>query len=300
MGSTQRFDAIVKYVVVDDLDEIITRKQETLAIETTVSVNRNIKLPETIKPGKYYLQVIADYNNKQAESASEFEVVEKAIEKKPSIYVPPTPIKEPTTNVKQNTSKNPTITIPSTTNNGKTLGEVLTEARETALDNPQSAANDCARLSSSEQKDICYSTVADSSQESSYCDKISGTTYRDNCYLAFVIKLNLDSCDKITATSDKAFCEQLNLVRLMNKYYEENNTEKILELKEKFNPSVIQNNNPQVQTYEYAYNEPVTIMDIINDGTLVEELPDVVIPDETQTDNLTIEENITVEENVTA
>jgi hypothetical protein len=59
----------------------------------------------------------------------------------------------------------------------------------------------------------------------------------------------------------------------MDKYYKENNTEKILELGKQFNPAIIQNNNPQIQTNEHIYTEPVTVMDIINDQPLVETPP---------------------------
>jgi hypothetical protein len=74
----------------------------------------------------------------------------------------------------------------------------------------------------------------------------------------------------------------------MDKYYRENNTAKILELSQKFNPSVISPEGPKVQTYEYTYNEPVSILEIMNgdapNNTPIEPIP----PVENQTDNGTV------------
>lgn len=271
MGSTQKFDYTIKYLIVDDTGKIITRKEETLAVQTTASVNRNIQLPQNIQPGKYYLQAISDYGNKQAKSTSEFEVVQKVDEKKPPTYVPPTLPKSPATQPGQNTNTNTGSNIISTpTNTVKTFGEVLTQVRQTAQDNPESAVNICSKLTLAEQKDICYSTVADASQSYTYCEKISSTEFKDDCYLAFVMKENVDVCSKVTGNSSKELCEQLHLIQLMDKYYKENNTEKILELSQQFNPSIIQNTNPEIKTYEYTYNEPVSIIDIINENVTTE------------------------------
>ena len=287
MGTTQRFDAVIKYLIVDDAGTVITRREETLAVETTTSHNRNLQLPSTVKPGKYYLQAIADYNNKQAKSSFEFEVVEKVAEKKPITYVPPIETKPttPTTNTPSTNNNNPNIPItPTVTSSGKTFGDVLTEVKQIAQSEPESAASNCLKLASTEQKDICFSTLADASKSHAYCDRISKIDYKDNCFLAFAIKENIDVCNKITENASKALCEQLILIQLMDKYYKENNTAMILELSKKFNPSVISSDGPQVQTYEYTYNEPVSIMDIVNNqdaGSIT------TTPTETPSDNNT-------------
>ncbi len=288
MGSIERFDATIKYLVIDDTRTVITRKEETLAVQTTTSNNRNIQLPQTIKPGKYYLQAIAEYGSKSATSKSEFEVVQKIEDKKPDTYVPPTESK-PTTPTIPTTENTPTTpNVPTTSSTGKTLGEVLTEVKILSQTNPDAAASECLKLASTEQKDICYSTIADSSRSYEYCDRISKIEYKDNCYLAFAIKENLDICNKISDNSSKALCEQLILIQLMDKYYRENNTAKILELSQKFNPSVIQPGGPKVQTYEYTYNEQVSILDIINTETPNTAPVEPIPPVDNQTENGTI------------
>jgi hypothetical protein len=271
MGSLQRFDALVKCVIVDDAGTVITRKEETLAVETTASVNRNIQLPQNTKPGKYNLQIIADYGrNLVAKSSTEFEVVQKAIDR-PTTYVPPvvsTQINESTVqsdghgpDSESITSTSPNIEV------DKTFGGLLTEVRQGAKSNPGYASNICSKIASIEQKDVCYSVLADESQLSGYCEKVSDIARRDNCYLSFVMKGNVDICDKITDGTSKSFCEQLHIIQLMDKYYRENNTEKIMELSKQFNPDVIKN-NPQVQTYEYTYTETATIsiLDVMSDA----------------------------------
>jgi hypothetical protein len=228
------------------------------------------------------LQAIADYGTKQAKSSFEFEVVEKVTEKKPVTYVPPIESKPTTTTTTPNTNTPNIPTTSTVTSSGKTFGEVLTEVKQIAQSEPESAASNCLKLASTEQRDICFSTLADASKSYAYCDKINKIDYKDNCFLAFAIKENIDLCNKITENASKALCEQLILIQLMDKYYRENNTAMILELSKKFNPSVISSEGPQVQTYEYTYNEPVSIMDIVNNQD-ASSIP--TTPIETPTDN---------------
>jgi len=287
MGSMQRFDATIKYLIIDDANNVITRKEETIAVETTASVNRDIQLPLNMAPGKYYLQTIADYGGKQAKSSIEFEVVEKASDKNTNMpaqtgnnqqartSAPVTSTGAGTSdnsqgqgnsninnnnNNNKNNNNNPQSTSYENTSNN--LGDVLMNIRELAKNNPASAANQC-QGPNSEQQDICYSVVADSSQNVNYCDKISKSSYKDNCYLSFVMKGNADVCSKIQDNSSKEFCNQLKIVQLMNKYYKENNTEKIIELGKQFNPTVY-NSNPQLPPYYNYTEQSVSIIDIIS------------------------------------
>ncbi|MGV8140899.1 MAG: hypothetical protein ACP5NW_00495 [Candidatus Woesearchaeota archaeon] len=275
MGSLQRFDAIIKCVIVDDLGNVITRKEETLAVQTTASVNRNIQLPQNTKPGRYNLQIIADYGkNMMAKSSAEFEVIQK------SVIIPSTDIPssggsqtENNDNINtgqtggQGTSNTGTTGTSSNVEIDKTFGNLLTEVRQTAKNNPELASSTCTKISSIEQRDVCYSVMADSSRMYSYCDKISDDIKKDNCYLSFVMKGNVDICHKILDDTSKSFCEQLHIIQLMDKYYRENNTEKIMELSKQFNPEIIKI-DPQVQTYEYTYTETakISISDVMSNA----------------------------------
>ncbi|MGV8171227.1 MAG: hypothetical protein ACP5OA_00865 [Candidatus Woesearchaeota archaeon] len=312
MGSLRGFDTTIKCLVVDDTGSIITRKEETLALETTASVNRNIRLPMNIKPGIYYIQIIADYGNKQAKSSAEIEVVQSIIDKKPSTYIPPTINKDNATIhtpaipsipsnpdnvvIKKNTTNNG---APATTITEKSFGEVLTEVKQTASSNPESAIIICSKVLSVEQRDICYSVVADTSKYKNYCDMISGADYRDNCYLSFLMNGgDVDVCDKMTGNSNKDFCEQLKIIQLMDKYYREGNSEKILELSKQLNPDIY-GSNPEIQTYEYVYSEPITILDIMSGTETSDEVTDDIIEIAEVPEEVIIDENSTPEENIT-
>ncbi|HYD02776.1 MAG TPA: hypothetical protein VEC16_00600 [Alphaproteobacteria bacterium] len=291
MGSQKRFDAIIKTLIVDDSGNIITRKEETIAVETTSSVNRNIALPQNTPSGTYYLRIIADYDGKQATSSSEFQVVKNAGDIKPA----------PSTGTGSNTNPSTGSNAGSGSNSGNTntgsqgsntgsentdnsintptFGALLTEIRGIAKNNPNMASNRCKDLSSVQQKDVCFEAIADSSGLTSYCANVEESTRRDNCYLAFVLKGNVEVCAYIIDSNSKAFCDQLKIVQLMDKYYKENNTEKIIELSEQFNPSIY-NSNPQIPSYEYTYVETATIsiVDIVNEEQPAQEVPEETDP----------------------
>ncbi|MGV8086453.1 MAG: hypothetical protein ACP5N1_02370 [Candidatus Woesearchaeota archaeon] len=293
MGSEERFDATIKYLVVDDSSNIITRKEETIAVETTASINRNIQLPTNIKEGKYHLQVILDYGrNQQAKSSLEFEVVK--------VIIPNTnrnttsAISEILNNTSNNNNDN--IDSPTINNNNiesqipeyfrESFGDTLVLVKETARNNPNSAAKICSDLESDSKKDLCYGAVADVSLMSNYCELIINIENQDNCYLSFAMRGNAQACTNIINSESRSFCDQLIIVQLMDKYYKENNTEKILELSRQFNPEIY-DNNPITATFEYTYTEVVTgnIMDVMSVPEEIIEItpPEIEEPEENST-----------------
>lgn len=304
MGSMERFDATIKCLIVDDAGNIITRKEETLALETTASVNRNIPLPMNIKTGRYDLKIIADYGTKEAKTSAAIEIVPSVLDKKPEGYIPPiTQIDRNVSDPDPPSVRPSTGTIPtvdpdyvyvqpqtSKTPSEISFGEKLTGVKQTAASDPELASATCARLASSEQKDICYSVVADTSKHDSYCDRITEAEYKDNCYLSFLINMgDVSVCDKISDVNNKEFCNQLKLIQLMDVYYKEGNSDKILELSKQLNPDIY-GNTPEIQTYEHIYSEPITITDIMGSG---EEVPSE-IPGETVAEGTVVDENTTV------
>ncbi len=279
MGSNNRYDATIKYLISDDLSNTITRKEETIAIETTASINRNIQLPTNIKPGKYTLLAIASYGqNEEAKSSLEFEIVTIAnsINKNTNSNSNNSTTKNNTNinnsanintedNVNTDNIKNQNIkdnnynTQPQTSvteNTKESFGDILIQIKETTKTNPQTAVNKCEELELNSKKDMCYTTIADVSKIYSYCDKIISLETKDNCYLSFATS-SKDICNKITDKESKVFCEQLQIVNQMDKYYKENNTQKVLELSKQFNPEVYSATSP-IRTYEYTYTEIAT------------------------------------------
>ena len=281
MGSPERFDVSLKYVILDESNKQVASKEDTVALQTTASLNRNIIIPSGTPAGRYRLQVTAKYGSSSAKGSTEFEVVSNTVLKNTT--------SKPVT-IKNSTINNPntleTYVPPVTMDTGKTFGELLTDVKATSVNDPESALPECSDLASLDQKDICFSVIADSSGSYEYCSRVDSTTYRDNCYMSFVLKGNVDVCQYITDADNSAFCNQLRIVQLMNKYYQENNTEKVLELRREFNPGIY-NSEITVPNYEYTYTEPVTIMTIANSGP-VNEAPEEATP---PADNTTAQDN---------
>lgn len=259
MGSNDRVDVLLKDIIVDESNNVIASKDETVAMQTTESVTRDIMIPPGTPLGKYQLEVIASYGSNNAKSSNEFEVVTPTETNNNNVpNTIPTLTQPNTTIIPENVE-----TPPSVTATGKTFGDLLSDVKAAAKTNPESVVSECSNLASQDQKDICYSVIADSSQSYNYCAEVTNVDYRDNCYLAFVMKGNVNVCQYINDADNKAFCNQLQLVQLMNQYYKDNNTAKVLELSKQFDPNIY-NSNPQVKTYDYTYTEPVTIMSIVN------------------------------------
>jgi len=269
MGSKDRFDVILKYTILDESNKAVANKDETIALQTSASLDRNIMIPSSVQQGKYKLQVTASYGSNNAKSTSEFEVVPKSSIKNNA--TPPIILPQNTTITNPNDipAYVPPATVNTGINTGKTFGELLSSVKATSKTDPESVVSDCSNLASLDQKYICFSVIADSSESYEYCSRVDNLEYKDNCYLSFVLKGNLDVCQYITDKDNKAFCDQLRLVQLMNQYYQDNDTAKVLELSKEFNPDIY-NSNPEIKTYEYTYSEPVTVMDIVNTEPVVD------------------------------
>lgn len=76
LGTSQRFDVNLSYTVKDENDNIVTRKADTRAIETTLSYVERVDLPKSAKPGGYVVQVDAQYNGFTASAIDTFAVQE--------------------------------------------------------------------------------------------------------------------------------------------------------------------------------------------------------------------------------
>jgi hypothetical protein len=154
-----------------------------------------------------------------------------------------------------------TPTTPGTTtaSGGKTsFGDSLSIIRQQSLTNPQAAFNNCLKFSNPDQKDICLGEIAYNTNKVNYCDQIGNTQKKDNCYLAFVIGGNTQICDKITDSTTKQYCNQARIVEQMNYYYQQGDTEKVLELSKQFEPAIY-NANPTPTNYQNVYNQQSTL-----------------------------------------
>ncbi|RLJ00157.1 MAG: hypothetical protein DRP03_01245, partial [Candidatus Aenigmatarchaeota archaeon] len=77
LGIKKRFDVTLDYQIKEmETEKTITHKMETMAIETSLSFVKMYDLSNiSLTPGKYYITVVAMYENKTASSADMFEVI---------------------------------------------------------------------------------------------------------------------------------------------------------------------------------------------------------------------------------
>jgi len=77
MGSKDRFDVNFQYKVIDSDDNVISSKEETVAISTSTSYYKSVKLASGMKQGDYTLKAFANYDGKIATAAFSFTVGER-------------------------------------------------------------------------------------------------------------------------------------------------------------------------------------------------------------------------------
>ncbi|MEK6917963.1 MAG: hypothetical protein AABW51_03370 [Nanoarchaeota archaeon] len=75
LGKTGRVDTEVTYTIKDMDENIISREDESIAVETQTSFVKEIKIPSSAKLGNYILQAKANYDNETASSSTWFNVV---------------------------------------------------------------------------------------------------------------------------------------------------------------------------------------------------------------------------------
>ncbi|TFH06530.1 MAG: DUF87 domain-containing protein, partial [Candidatus Thorarchaeota archaeon] len=76
LGTTKKVDITARYSIKSvDTDRLVAEREETMAIETTFSEQRQVKIPENTAEGKYTIEAVAYYDNRTASSLATFDVV---------------------------------------------------------------------------------------------------------------------------------------------------------------------------------------------------------------------------------
>ncbi len=73
-GPKQRYDVNLSYTIRDENDNVVVRKTDTRAIETTLSFVEKVDIPNTTKPGGYVIQADASYSGFTASAIDTFAV----------------------------------------------------------------------------------------------------------------------------------------------------------------------------------------------------------------------------------
>lgn len=216
LGQSNRFDATFTYRIMTLQGQILATKQETLAVSTSLSVDREMTLPARAQLGRYQLKTLVSYGNNQAASSLfTFEVVQE----KTSTPATSTPLSSPpSTPISNNPPPSPTLT-PSSDDQDK-FQALLLRIQDTAMTNPAAAQNACEQQTNPTQHDDCLRVVVKTSRRAEFCDSIKDDNIRDNCYLSFITEGNSALCGKITLETNKDYCNRLRDIDLLSKYYQ--------------------------------------------------------------------------------
>ncbi|HLD04230.1 MAG TPA: hypothetical protein VJG90_00775 [Candidatus Nanoarchaeia archaeon] len=206
LGQGERFDATLTYRLMNMEGQILSNKQETLAVSTSLSVDREITLPARAQPGKYQLKTLVNYGKNQAASALfTFEIVTE----KTSPVIP-----------SETTPSILTPTEPIPPEEKERFQDFLLRIEETATNNPAAAQNACEQQNNPAEHDDCLRVVVKTSRRAEFCDPIRDDNIRDNCYLSFITEGNSALCGKITLENNKDYCNRLRDIDLLSKYYQ--------------------------------------------------------------------------------
>jgi len=78
LANSERMDVSLKSDIVDKNDNVIVTKSKTVAVETTASFVVDLKLPEQLDPGDYYVVATVNSTLGQSVSRTPFTVIKKS------------------------------------------------------------------------------------------------------------------------------------------------------------------------------------------------------------------------------
>ncbi|MEK6962933.1 MAG: hypothetical protein AABX70_00800 [Nanoarchaeota archaeon] len=212
LGVADRFDATLTYRIMSIQGQILATKQETLAVSTSLSLDREMTLPSRAQLGKYQLKTLVSYGKNQvASSLFTFEIVAQKTS---------APEKAPVTQPNTLSTHTPEPTLPSTPDQQEKFQALLLRIQDTATTNPAAAQNACEQQTNPAEHDDCLRVVVKTSRRAEFCDSIKDDNIRDNCYLSFITEGNSALCGKITLESNKDYCNRLRDIDLLSKYYQ--------------------------------------------------------------------------------
>ncbi len=234
-GNDKRYDVELSHMILNTDQEEIDSIQETVAVETTTEQVAEIKVPENIKPGKYKLFSKGVYGDKEVSASFTFEVKGADsgkgddTEKQPKVDQPTKVDSSKKTDRKpQSATQQPKTDTPEKTQPASqpstqpstddkipakdakaqpdedeqkvSIDEIEADVRTKAADPSKISEADalCQTLTTQNEKDYCYSDIAEVSKQKQYCDKINHQYRRDVCYLNnFMEKGDYSVCDVI-------------------------------------------------------------------------------------------------------
>ena len=235
LGSAKRYDVSLKYEVIHlKTSEVLTFKEETMAIETKGSKQININIPSDAAIGDYVLRAIATYDGQRAVATLPVEIEEGEFVEEPEEE----PVEEPEEEIPEEVEEETGVTDALTTfetlekvekiaKQNKREAEklcnklVLQTSRDLCFNKIAEVLGDrtyCEKVNDERTKDVCISNVAKIVDKSEICEEITKDSRKDNCYMSFVTggKKDYTVCVKVTNQYLKQSCESLKQLSKLN------------------------------------------------------------------------------------
>jgi len=257
LGAAKRYDINLKYELISlNTNEIVTFKEETMAIETRGSKQIAMQIPSGSAGGDYVLRAIATYNGQRAVATLPVKIEAQDQEMKETTQKP---IKEKAE--EEIAAEKPEEGLQPESIASDTVPEEQSEERETkgasalttfeALEKAGNAAKHnrreaekvcnelqlqisrdlcfnkigevlvdrtyCSKINDDRTKDVCLSNIAKIARNSDFCAGISKDSRKDSCYMNFVIdNKDFTVCDKVINQYLKQSCESLKQLSKLN------------------------------------------------------------------------------------
>ncbi len=250
LGSSKRYDINLQYDIISKKTyETIKTETEAIAVGTTTSFEKSIRIPQDADIGDYLLRVTAIYQdgNKAPPASMPIKVIGSGTALP---EVPLTENRSETADEKEEPQKHEEPDKPQEPETqqpaqiSESSEDVLDKVKSVAKTDPSGAAKYCVKASTQSTKDLCYLTVGQESREKRFCNLINDerTSYkclediakslkdpkicsqiqrdnwRDNCYVSFITTDDKDFtvCDKIVNIHIKQSCDAMKQLYDLN------------------------------------------------------------------------------------
>ena len=241
LGKAKRYDVMLRYEVRNQRDELLTFKEETIAVETKASTSVSIILGNA-EPGNYYLKAIASYGDEKATATSSFSI--NAVQQQAAPEPAPAARSCPFSCNDNNQCTNDYCSeatnyecghdnvIPCCGNGaceigetyqtcisdcaapasvdifeGKPIWEKIDIIKGIAKNDKQKALGYCNDIEQTGYNYDCLTGVAASANDDNVCNDIADESYKDNCYkTTATANMRSDVCAKVVKDSKRDQC----------------------------------------------------------------------------------------------
>jgi len=218
-----RFDVVLTHSLIGPNNEVLDKKEETLAVETSARVLRTLKTPKGLPAGRYVIKSEADYAKQEAIASFEITVTSE-------VNTQP-PITPPTNNPPSNNPTPPSPPVIPPTNTPPVLPTATNEFTQTlnkvktlGSSQPTTAIGWCNDLPEQAQQATCHFELAKVVNQHGYCDAIPVVATRDACYFHFMNQGEYGMCNQFSQEETQELCSQLFYYKTISTYAQNNET----------------------------------------------------------------------------